>query len=76
MKYGVDGVMIGRGSLIIRLLLKRTPEHTSKELLNLFRLHLSLFEKYSSDESQQFKRLRRFLRFMKGLKELVNYVIN
>ena len=47
MKYGVDGVMIGRGSLIIRLLLKKNPEHTSKELLNLFRLHLSLFEKYS-----------------------------
>lgn len=25
MKYGVDGVMIGRGSLIIRLLLKKNP---------------------------------------------------
>ena len=65
MKYGVDGVMIGRGIFNNPFAFEKEPrEHTSKELLNLFRLHLSLFEKYSSDESQQFKRLRRFLRFM------------
>ena len=45
-KYGIDGVMIGRGISIILLHLKETHEHTSKELLDLFRLHLELFETF------------------------------
>lgn len=70
MKYGVDGVMIGRGIFNNPFAFEKEPrEHTSKELLNLFRLHLSLFEKYSSDESQQFKSLRRFFKiYVKGIK--------
>lgn len=70
MKYGVDGVMIGRGIFNNPFAFEKEPrEHTSKELLNLFRLHLSLFEKYSNDESQQYKSLRRFFKiYVKGIK--------
>ena len=70
MKYGVDGVMIGRGIFNNPFAFEKEPrEHTSKELLNLFRLHLLLFEKYSNDESQQYKSLRRFFKiYVKGIK--------
>ncbi|MEJ7226140.1 tRNA-dihydrouridine synthase, partial [Staphylococcus caprae] len=38
-------------------------------LLDLFRLHLSLYEKYSNEETQQFKALRRFFKiYIRGIK--------
>ena len=54
-KYGVDGVMIGRGIFHNPFAFEKEREHTSEELLDLFRLHLSLYEKYSNEETQQFK---------------------
>lgn len=69
-KYGVDGVMIGRGIFHNPFAFeKETREHTSEELLDLFRLHLSLYEKYSNEETQQFKALRRFFKiYIRGIK--------
>ena len=74
-KYGIDGVMIGRGIFHNPFAFEKEPrEHTSKELLDLFRLHLELFEKYSNEETQQFKSLRRFfkiyVRGIRGVSEL------
>ncbi|AYY65413.1 tRNA-dihydrouridine synthase [Staphylococcus hominis subsp. hominis] len=74
-KYGIDGVMIGRGIFHNPFAFEKDPrEHTSKELLDLFRLHLELFEKYSNEETQQFKSLRRFfkiyVRGIRGVSEL------
>ncbi|CQD29575.1 tRNA dihydrouridine synthase [Staphylococcus capitis] len=69
-KYGVDGVMIGRGIFHNPFAFEKEPrEHTSEELLDLFRLHLSLYEKYSNEETQQFKALRRFFKiYIRGIK--------
>lgn len=80
-KYGIDGVMIGRGIFHNPFAFEKEPrEHTSEELLGLFRLHLDLFEKYSNDESQQFKSLRRFfkiyVRGIKGASQLRNQLMN
>lgn len=41
---------------------KEPREHTSKELLDLLRLHLTLFDKYATSETRQFKSLRRFFK--------------
>ncbi|QDX04592.1 hypothetical protein DV527_00210 [Staphylococcus saprophyticus] len=53
---------------------KEPREHTSKELLDLLRLHLTLFDKYATSETRQFKSLRRFfkiyVRSMRGASEL------
>ena len=69
-KYGIDGVMIGRGIFHNPFAFEKEPrEHTSEELLDLFRLHLSLYEKYSNEETQQFKALRRFFKiYIRGIK--------
>ncbi|BFL78714.1 tRNA-dihydrouridine synthase [Staphylococcus hominis] len=69
-KYGIDGVMIGRGIFYNPFAFEKDPrEHTSKELLDLFRLHLELFEKYSNEETQQFKSLRRFFKiYVRGIR--------
>ena len=69
-KYGIDGVMIGRGIFHNPFAFEKEPrEHTSKELLDLFRLHLELFEKYSNEETQQFKSSRRFFKiYVRGIR--------
>ncbi|MCD8771475.1 tRNA dihydrouridine synthase [Mammaliicoccus sciuri] len=74
-KYGIDGVMIGRGIFNNSFAFEKEPrEHTSKELLDLLRLHLTLFDKYATSETRQFKSLRRFfkiyVRSMRGASEL------
>ncbi|MEB7769517.1 tRNA dihydrouridine synthase [Mammaliicoccus sciuri] len=74
-KYGIDGVMIGRGIFSNPFAFEKEPrEHTSKELLDLLRLHLTLFDKYATSETRQFKSLRRFfkiyVRSMRGASEL------
>ncbi|AZP04675.1 tRNA dihydrouridine synthase [Jeotgalibaca ciconiae] len=62
-KYGVDGVMIGRGVFHNPFAFeKEANEHSPKELLNLFRYHLDLFDKYSQLEPRVFKPLRRFFK--------------
>ncbi|EWY16407.1 tRNA dihydrouridine synthase B [Staphylococcus aureus M64056] len=80
-KYGIDGVMIGRGIFHNQFAFEKEPrEHTSKELLDLLRLHLSLFNKYEKDEIRQFKSLRRFfkiyVRGIRGASELRHQLMN
>ncbi|HDJ3125320.1 TPA: tRNA-dihydrouridine synthase [Staphylococcus aureus] len=80
-KYGIDGVMIGRGIFHNPFAFEKKPrEHTSKELLDLLRLHLSLFNKYEKDEIRQFKSLRRFfkiyVRGIRGASELRHQLMN
>ncbi|HDF8412567.1 TPA: tRNA-dihydrouridine synthase [Staphylococcus aureus] len=80
-KYGIDGVMIGRGIFHNPFTFEKEPrEHTSKELLDLLRLHLSLFNKYEKDETRQFKSLRRFfkiyVRGIRGASELRHQLMN
>lgn len=69
-KYGVDGVMIGRGVFHNPFAFEKEPrEHSSEELLGLLRLHLDLFDKYSEDEPRLFKPLRRFFKiYVRGIK--------
>ena len=69
-KYGIDGVMIGRGIFTNPFAFEKEPrEHTSEELLGLLRLHLDLFDKYSKEESRLFKPLRRFFKiYVRGIK--------
>ncbi|MGK8530341.1 tRNA dihydrouridine synthase [Staphylococcus aureus] len=80
-KYGIDGVMIGRGIFHNPFAFEKEPrEHTIKELLDLLRLHLSLFNKYEKDEIRQFKSLRRFfkiyVRGIRGASELRHQLMN
>lgn len=50
-KYGIDGVMIGRGIFYnLFVFEKELCEYISKELLDLLRLYLLLFNKYEKDE--------------------------
>lgn len=69
-KYGIDGVMIGRGIFHNPYAFEKEPrEHTSEELLELLRLHLDLFDKYSKNESRLFKPLRRFFKiYVRGIR--------
>lgn len=74
-KYGVDGVMIGRGVFHNPYAFEKEPkEHTAEELLGLFRTHLDLYDKYSSAEPRVFKPLQRFfkiyVREFKGASDL------
>ncbi|MGO1922310.1 MAG: tRNA dihydrouridine synthase [Jeotgalicoccus sp.] len=69
-KYGIDGVMIGRGIFTNPFAFETEPrEHSSEELMGLLRLHLDLFDKYSKEESRLFKPLRRFFKiYVRGIK--------
>lgn len=69
-KYGIDGIMIGRGIFHNPYVFEKEPrEHTSAELLDLLRLHLDLFDKYSQEETRLFKPLRRFFKiYVRGIR--------
>ena len=71
-EYGVDGVMIGRGVFHNPYAFEKEPkEHSSKELLDLFRLHLDLFDHYSAkeEEPRSFSPLRRFFKiYVRGIR--------
>ena len=80
-QYGVDGVMIGRGIFKNPFAFEKDQkEHKSKELLDLLRLHLDLFDKYSELEDRAFKPLRRFfkiyVRGIRGASELRNQLMD
>src|SRR5690554_4639126 len=46
-EYGVDGIMIGRGIFKNPFAFEKEPkEHTTKELLDLLRYHLDLYDNY------------------------------
>jgi len=80
-QYGVDGIMIGRGVFKNPFAFEKEPEdHSSKELIDLLRLHLDLFDKYSTEfEPRPFKPLRRFfkiyVRGFRGAGELRNQLM-
>ncbi|MGM0794506.1 MAG: tRNA dihydrouridine synthase [Bacillota bacterium] len=69
-KYGIDGIMIGRAIFHNPYAFEKEPrEHTSAELLDLLRLHLDLFDKYSQEETRLFKPLRRFFKiYVRGIR--------
>lgn len=69
-KYGVDGVMIGRGVFTNPHAFEKEPrEHSSTELLDLLRMHLDLFDQYSVEDRRSFKPLRRFFKiYVRGMK--------
>ena len=80
-KYGVDGVMIGRGIFQNPFAFEiEQKDHSSQELLDLLRLHLDLFDKYSAVEPRAFKPLRRFfkiyVRGIRGAGELRNQLMS
>lgn len=69
-KYGVDGVMIGRGIFKNPYAFEHeAKEHTSKELLDLLRVHLDLFDEYSKVEPRKYTPLHRFFKiYVKGFR--------
>lgn len=69
-KYGVDGVMIGRGVFTNPFAFElEAKDHHPKELLDLFRLHLDLFDENQKFENRPFKPLRRFFKiYIRGIK--------
>ncbi len=81
-RYDVDGVMIGRGIFHNPFAFEKNPkEHSSEELLGLLRLHLDLYDKYSTEyEPRPFKSLQRFfkiyVRGFRGASELRNQLMN
>ena len=80
-KYGVDGVMIGRGIFHNPFAFeKNSVEHSPKQLLDLFRYHLDLFDKYTTIEPMLKKPLHRFfkiyIRDINGASELRNNLMN
>ncbi|GAA0361643.1 tRNA-dihydrouridine synthase [Alkalibacterium iburiense] len=80
-KYGVDGIMIGRGVFTNPFAFeKEAREHTSEEMLGLLRMHLDLFDQYSVADGRSFKPLRRFfkiyIRDMRGAADLRNKLMD
>ncbi|AWB47056.1 tRNA-dihydrouridine synthase [Paenibacillus sp. CAA11] len=80
-EYRIDGVMIGRGIFNNPFAFEKEPkEHSSKELLDLLRLHLDLHDQYSSLEQRSYKPLPRFfkiyVRGFRGASELRNTLMN
>lgn len=65
-KYGIDGIMIGRGVFDNPFVFEKIPkQHTKEELIGLLRLHLDLYdEHYSKDltTSSKFDPLKRFFK--------------
>ncbi|MBP1969363.1 tRNA-dihydrouridine synthase [Virgibacillus natechei] len=80
-EYGIDGVMIGRGIFKNPFAFEKQPkDHSSKEMLDLLRLHLDLHDKYSVLEPRPFRPLRRFfkiyVRRFRGASELRNQLMS
>jgi len=70
-QYGVDGIMIGRGIFHNPFAFEHEPrEHSSDELLDLLRLHLDLYDQYSTElEVRSYKALLRFFKvYVKGFR--------
>lgn len=69
-KYGVDGVMIGRGIFKNPFAFEvDAEEHSSKEHLELLLMHLDLFDQYVEDTGRKYKTLHRFFKiYVKGFR--------
>ncbi len=81
-KYGVDGIMIGRGVFTNPFAFEKEPkEHSVKEFLNLLLLQLDLHDHYSEEfDPRPFKPLLRFfkiyIRGFRGASELRNQLMS
>ncbi len=80
-KYGIDGVMIGRGIFKNPFAFEKEPkEHTSKEYLDLLRLQLDLQDHYAEIVPRNMSKLHRFFKiYVKGFRgagELRNQLMN
>jgi tRNA-dihydrouridine synthase len=81
-KYGVDGVMIGRGVFTNPFAFEKTPnEHNVDELLQLMMYHLDLHDYYEEKFGERpFKPLLRFfkiyIRDFRGASQLRNELMN
>jgi tRNA-dihydrouridine synthase len=81
-QYGIDGLMIGRGIFANPFAFeKESKDHSSKELLDLLRLHLDLHDRYSEAlELRPFTALHRFfkiyVRGFRGASELRNQLMS
>ena len=63
-KFGVDGVMIGRGIFSDPWIFEKKlekPERSTKEYLELFEMHIKLFKK-TWEDSKHFAVLKRFIK--------------
>ncbi|XKH51909.1 tRNA-dihydrouridine synthase [Chryseomicrobium palamuruense] len=69
-KYGIDGVMIGRGIFKNPFAFEKEPrEHTSQEYLDLLRYQLDLQEKYAEEVPRSISGLHRFFKiYVKGFR--------
>ena len=67
-KYGVDGLMIGRGIFKNPYAFEKEPqEHSPKELIGLLRLQLDLQDKYAEQVPRSIVGLHRFFKiYVKG----------
>lgn len=67
-KYGVDGVMIGRGIFKNPFSFEKEPkEHSTKESLDLLRLHLDLHDQFIKEIPRSITALHRFFKiYVKG----------
>lgn len=67
-KYGVDGIMIGRGVFKNPYAFEKTPQaHSSQELLQLLRLQLDLQDQYQEQLPRSIVGLHRFFKiYVKG----------
>lgn len=67
-KYGVDGIMIGRGVFKNPYAFEKTPKkHTPQELMDLLHLQLDLQEQYAKEVPRSIVGLHRFFKiYIKG----------
>ena len=80
-KYGVDGVMIGRGIFKNPFAFEKEPrEHSAEEYLDLLRFQLDLQDKYAEELPRSISGLHRFFKvYVKGFRgagELRNQLMN
>jgi len=67
-KYGVDGIMIGRGIFKNPFAFEKEPrEHSATELIDLLRLQLDLQDQYAKEIPRSMTGLHRFFKiYVKG----------
>ena len=80
-KYGIDGVMIGRGIFKNPFAFEKEPkEHSPEEHLELLKLQLDLQDKYAEELPRSMSGLHRFFKiYVKGFRgagELRNQLMN
>ncbi len=69
-KYGVDGIMIGRGVFKNPFAFEKEPkEHSPKEHIDLLKYHLDLYDQYIDQLPVSFSALQRFFKiYVKGFR--------